>query len=102
MIKDKIIIKGESPYKTAVKRLVDRCEKLCTDLEIEKVVLVLDNEVHKSADTENLAVPSTNRAYTGESVLTYSQTDRNANIMALNLQSHNSKKSFELLYGFCA
>ncbi|MCH5202844.1 MAG: hypothetical protein J1F17_06520 [Oscillospiraceae bacterium] len=99
MLKNEIIIKGKSPELKLIKKLLQRCMESEVVLENQRAVLVLDKEIHMSADTENLAVPYHNKAYSGIDVLTYSQSDNRADVAALNLQSHQSTKSFELLYG---
>lgn len=99
MITGEIIVKGKSPDKKIIKKLIDLCNESSVKLDTEDVVLVLDNEVHMSADCQNYAVPSTNKAYRGRA-LTYSEADNNADVMTLNLQSYENKKSFELLSGW--
>lgn len=99
MLKNEIIIKGKSPDLKQINKLLQRCMEADSALENERAVLVLDKEIHMSADTENIAVPYHNKAYSGMDVLTYSQTDNRADVVALNLQLHQNTKSFELLYG---
>jgi hypothetical protein len=53
-----------------------------------------------TASVDFVAVPSRNKAYTGDNVLTYSMTDKNADVTVFNLQPHEKVNSFELLYGF--
>ncbi len=99
MLKNKIIIKGKSSDLKEIKSLLKRFEDLEEIINNESVVLVLDNEIHKSSDSANVVIPLSNKAYGGEKVLTYSAVDNRADVVALNLQPHQSSKSFELLYG---
>lgn len=99
MLKNKIIIKGKSSDLKEIKSLLKRCEDLEEIIDNESVVLILDNEIHKSSDSANVVIPLSNKAYGGEKVLTYSAVDNRADVVALNLQPHQSSKSFELLYG---
>ena len=99
MINGEIILKGKSPDVKLIKKLISKCNESSVSLDIDRVVLVLDNEIHRSSDTETYVVPYSNRAYRGKAI-TFSQFDHNADVMALNLQSHKDTKTFELLYGF--
>jgi len=91
---------GDTEEKNLVEELMLHCVELGNLCLTKHVLLFLDEPEMDFEDFDMVAVPFSKLISKSQNVITYSFTNYNADVVALNVQYHPYNMTFELMAGF--